>query len=195
MKTTAHASGRGAINPKLLMIGGVILVAAGLGYGAAIMTGSGPASAAAAEPTGAASASSTEGTEKAPPSEGASHSASAEKKDPKAKADKGEFTYYDFEPIVVNLDEPRLARYVRVTLTLAVLGENHDTVTALIEKKKPELKNWVTTYFSSCTLDQVRGAANLNRLRREILDAFNQQLWPDQKPLISHVLFKEFAVS
>jgi flagellar basal body-associated protein FliL len=106
-----------------------------------------------------------------------------------------EYVYFDFEPIVVNLDEPRLARYVRVTITLVIRVENHAAAKALLEKRKPELKNWLTTYFASCTLDGVRGSASLNRLRREILDAFTQQLWPNQKPLVEQVLFKEFAVS
>ena len=53
---------------------------------------------------------------------------------------------------------------------------------------------------SGRTLDYIlrnlgtRGPASLNRMRREILDAFNQELWPDQKPKIRKVLFKEFAV-
>jgi flagellar basal body-associated protein FliL len=157
-----------------------------MGYGVALLSGGKPAEAdAATVAAGKPGESATETPAKAPP---AKESTSKEK-------GKDEFTYYDFEPIVVNLDEPRLARYIRITLTLAIRAENLEAAKAILDKKKPELKNWVTTFFSSCTLDQVRGAANLNRLRREILDAFSQQLWPDQKPLIDHILFKEFAVS
>jgi len=116
----------------------------------------------------------------------------------KAQADTGEqtqFQYKDFETITVNLDEPRLARYARATITVAVLPDDFEEVSALIDNKMPVLRDWLTVYLASCTLDDVRGSANLNRIRREILDAFNQQLWPDQKPKIHDVLFKEFTVS
>jgi flagellar basal body-associated protein FliL len=104
------------------------------------------------------------------------------------------FSYHDLEPIIVNLDEPRLARYVRVSITLAVKADNSKAATEVLDKKKPELKSWLTVYLAGCTLEQVRGANNLNRIRREILDHFNQNLWPEQTPLIDHVLLKEFAI-
>jgi flagellar basal body-associated protein FliL len=167
----------------LLLCAAVIVVAAGAGLGAAMLAGrGGPQQAQAAPP--APEAPSTP----APPPAG----------EPQPEAENGtqnEYVYFDFEPVVVNLDEPRLARYVRVTITLAVQPANAQAVKLLLDKRKPELKNWLTVFFASCTLEEVRGAPNLNRLRREILDNFSQQLWPDQKSLINHVLFKEFAVS
>ena len=167
----------GRLKTLLIFAAGVLILAAGAGYGVALLMPAshpGPAQAeAGATPAPAA---------EPPPA-------------PTAEATKADFIYYDFEPIVVNLDEPRLARYVRATITLAIKPANHETAKAILDKHKPELKNWLTLYFANCTLDNVRGAASLNRVRREILDAFCQQLWPDQKPLIDHVLFKEFGVS
>jgi len=167
----------GRLKTLLIFAAGVLILAAGAGYGVALLMPAshpGPAQAeAGATPAPAA---------EPPPA-------------PTAEATKADFIYYDFEPIVVNLDEPRLARYVRATITLAIKPANHETAKAILDKHKPELKNWLTLYFANCTLDNVRGAASLNRVRREILDAFCQQLWPDQKPLIEHVLFKEFGVS
>lgn len=167
----------GRLKTLLIFAAGVLILAAGAGYGVALLMPAshpGPAQAeAGATPAPAA---------EPPPA-------------PTAEATKADFIYYDFEPIVVNLDEPRLARYVRATITLAIKPANHETAKAILDRRKPELKNWLTLYFANCTLDNVRGAASLNRVRREILDAFCQQLWPDQKPLIEHVLFKEFGVS
>lgn len=131
------------------------------------------------------------------PSEDQSEPVATEDKTPAESsedADEEEMVYLDFEPITVNLNEPRLGRYVRATLVLAVTTENSTVVMGVMEKRMPELKNWLTLYLSGCTLEKVRGPSNLNRIRREILDSFNQQLWPDQKPLISQVLFKEFAI-
>ena len=105
-----------------------------------------------------------------------------------------QYTYFEMEPIIVNLDEPRLARYIRASIVLAVKGENFKTVSELVDKKKPELKSWLTVYLAGATLEDVRGPKNLNRICREVREAFNEQLWPSSKPLVEKVLLKEFAV-
>jgi len=109
-------------------------------------------------------------------------------------ADNGAYKYLDIEPITINLDEPRLARYVRATITLAFNAKQESEVTSQVEKRMPELKNWLAVYLAGRTLDEVRGAQSLNRVRREICEAFNEQIWPQQPPKIHHVLLKEFAV-
>jgi flagellar basal body-associated protein FliL len=167
---------RSVLTPLLLLCAGVVIMAAGAGYGLGMLM-KGPKAAEAAPPAKAA----------APTPAPAGSAAEAKPKD--------EFVYYDFDPIVANLDEPRLARYVRVVITLAIRPQDAEAARAVLERKKPELKNWVTVFFASCTLEQIRGSANLNRLRREILDALSEQLWPDQKSPIHQVLFKEIAVS
>ena len=158
----------GGLRRFLLLAAGIAVAAGGAGYGASLLTGwrSTPKEAAA----------------EAPPA--------AEK--PGVTGD--EFKYKDLDAITVNLDEPRLARYVSARLTLAIPAADFEAVSPLIDEKAPVLKDWLTVYMASCSLSDVRGAANLNRIRREILDAFNRELWPDQKPRISHILFKEFAV-
>ncbi len=106
----------------------------------------------------------------------------------------GLYLYYDLEPITINLDEPRLARYVRATITLAFDAKQESEVLRQVEKRLPELKNWLAVYLAGRTLDDVRGAQSLNRVRREVCEAFNEQIWPQQPPRIHHVLLKEFAV-
>jgi flagellar basal body-associated protein FliL len=113
---------------------------------------------------------------------------------PAATGASGDYQYLDIEPITINLDEPRLARYVRATITLAFDAKNDSEVRAQAAKRMPELKNWLAVYLAGRTLDEVRGAQSLNRVRREICDAFNEQIWPQQPPRIHHVLLKEFAV-
>lgn len=105
-----------------------------------------------------------------------------------------EFEYVDFEPIVVNLNEPRLARYIRATLVLAVAKKDFPLAGPQITKKTKELRNWMTVYFNGRTLEDVRGPRCLSVIQREIQDACNEMLWPKRRGLISHVLFKEFAV-
>jgi flagellar basal body-associated protein FliL len=109
--------------------------------------------------------------------------------------DSGSRWYYDLEPVVANLDEPGVTRYVRATITLEISSslEQNKGVT-LVEEKKPVLTNWLTIYLASLTLEDTRGDRNLKRIQLQILDAFNETLFPDAKPLIKHVLFKEFAI-
>jgi len=103
--------------------------------------------------------------------------------------------YYDFEPIVANLNEPGVTRYIRVVLTLQIsTALDSKSGTALIVEKDPLLRNWLTIYLSSQTIDDIRGDRNLRRIQSEILDAFNEKLFPDAKPQIKSILFKEFAI-
>ena len=103
--------------------------------------------------------------------------------------------YYDLEPVVANLDVPGVTRYVRATLTLelnSIIDQKKGT--DLLEKKKPILTNWLTIYLAGLTLEDIRGDKNLQRIQTQILDEFNEKLFPDEKPQIKKILFKEFAI-
>lgn len=102
--------------------------------------------------------------------------------------------FIPFDEIVVNLDEGRLNRYLRIRLTLNVSKQNELMVSGLLEKNKAILKNWLLSHLSDKTMDGIRGAAGQNRLRREIQDHFNTQLFPDGFERIRDVLFEEFNV-
>ncbi len=153
----------------IVLCAGVMVIAAGAGYGAAVLAGYGGAPAPAPQP----------------------EAADAGPKPPAPEP----YQYIDFDAITVNLDEPRLARYICVVVTLEVASNDFEAVKALIDARKPTLMNWLTVYFASCSLDDLRGAANLNRLQREILDGLNTRLWPDAKPQIRNVLFKKLTVA
>ena len=60
--------------------------------------------------------------------------------------------------------------------------------------KGPILTNWLTIYLASLGLEDIRGDRNLKRIQAQILDAFNDQLFPDEKPKIKRILFREFAI-
>lgn len=103
--------------------------------------------------------------------------------------------YYNLEPVVANLDVPDVTRYVRASLTMEVsAGMEKDKTIAFFERKNPLLKNWLTIYLASLTLEDIRGDRNLKRIQSQILDAFNEKLFPDAKPQIKKILFKEFAI-
>jgi flagellar basal body-associated protein FliL len=103
--------------------------------------------------------------------------------------------YYDFEPVVANLNEPGATRYIRAALTLQIsTALDSKTGTTFLEEKKPILRNWLTIYLAGQTIEDTRGDKNLRRIQSEILDAFNEKLFPDSKPLIKGVFFKDFAI-
>jgi flagellar basal body-associated protein FliL len=155
----------------------VVVVLAGAGFGVGRMFGTrGRAqTAAAAEPVKA-------GAPAAPQQSGESKNT-------------GEGWYYDLDPVVANLNEPGVTRYGRVALTLEIIGTSPQKETAAsLDQKKPLMKHWLTLYLANQTLEQIRGEKNLLRMQAQILDGFNQALFPNAKPQILRILFKEFAI-
>jgi len=103
--------------------------------------------------------------------------------------------YYDLDPLIANLNEPGITRYIRTALTLEINSEGDiNKVRVFLDEKKPILTNWLTVYLTSLSLEDIRGDKNLMRIQSQIRDAFNEQLFPDSKPRIKHILFKEFAI-
>ena len=102
--------------------------------------------------------------------------------------------FVSFGELVVNLAEDRLTRYLRVSITLQAESDGEQMLRQVVDKKKTILKNWLISYLSDKSLEEVRGAAGLNRARREIQDQFNSLLFPDGSEIIRDVLFEEFSV-
>ena len=107
----------------------------------------------------------------------------------------GKVWYYDLDPVVANLNEPSVTRYVRASLTLEMSPEmDVKNGTIFLDEKKPILINWLTVYLSSLSLEDIRGDKNLRSIQSHVRDAFNEQLFPDSKSQIKQVLIKEFPV-
>ena len=65
---------------------------------------------------------------------------------------------------------------------------------AFFDQKRPLMKNWLTLYMANQTVEDARGEKNLSRMQLQISNALNEKLFPDSKPPIKRVLFKEFAI-
>ncbi len=103
--------------------------------------------------------------------------------------------YYDLDPVVANLDEPGVTRYIRVALTLQINSEaDQKKGTAFLEEKKLLLANWITIYLAGLSIEDTRGDRNLQRIQSQICDVLNEKLFPDAKPQIRNILFREFAI-
>lgn len=96
--------------------------------------------------------------------------------------------------IVVNLDGDRMSRYLSMNFFLKVSKESNDSITQLLEDKMPPLKSWLITHLSAYTIEDVRGPAGQNKVRREIRDQFNTIMFPNGGDRIFDILFSEFAV-
>jgi flagellar basal body-associated protein FliL len=117
------------------------------------------------------------------------------KADKNSSKESGKFWYYELDPVVANLNEPTVTRYVRASLMLEMSSEMDEKKgTAFLDEKKPILVDWLTVYLSSLSLEDVRGDKNLRSIQSHIRDAFNEELFPDSKSQIKQVLIKEFPV-
>jgi flagellar basal body-associated protein FliL len=97
--------------------------------------------------------------------------------------------------VVANLDEPGATRYIRTAFILEMspdLSEEKGTI--LLEQKKPLITNLLTIYLAGLNIETTRGDKNLKRIQSELCDTFNEQLFPESKPMVKRILIKEFAV-
>ncbi len=102
--------------------------------------------------------------------------------------------FIPFDETVVNLNSDRLNRYLRIGITLQVNADDEALVNEQLAAKKAILRSWLITHLADISMDDIRGAAGQNRLRREIQDHFNTTLFEDGYDRIRDVLFEEFNV-
>jgi flagellar FliL protein len=115
--------------------------------------------------------------------------------EPALKAGTGQSWYYDLDPVVVNLNDPGVTRYVRISLTLEVSNTMDEKEgKPFLDQKKPLMKHWLTPFLSNQTIEDARGERNLMRMQSQISDTLNNGLFPGSKPRIKNILFKEFAI-
>ena len=103
--------------------------------------------------------------------------------------------YDKMDPIVANLDEPGVTRYVRASVTLEMSPEmDRIKGETFLEERKMILRDWLTTYFAGLSLEDVRGSRSLEKIKRQVQDQFNEILFSNGKPYVQRILFREFAV-
>jgi len=139
-----------------------------------------------------------EQTASAKEQKGAEAKKSTEEKKPNEKGSSAEsikIWYYDLDPVIANLNEPGATRYIRAVVTLQIAAElTPEKGKAFLDEKKPLLINWLNIFFAGLNIEDVRGDKNQKIIQSQILDSFNEKLFPDAKPQVAGILFKEFAV-
>ena len=102
--------------------------------------------------------------------------------------------FIPFGDVVVNLAEDRLTRHLQARITLLANSADQELLEDSLESNRALLQNWLIGYLSDKSLDEVRGAAGVNRARRDIQDRFNSLLFADDSEKVRDVLFEEFTV-
>ncbi|MBX9625105.1 MAG: flagellar basal body-associated FliL family protein [Gemmataceae bacterium] len=99
-----------------------------------------------------------------------------------------------FGDVVVNLSEDRMSRYLRVKIALKVDGHDEKATTALVTKHKAAMKSKIIGHLAGKGLKDVGGSVGIAKLQREILEKFDDILYPDGDSHLKEVLFEEFVV-
>ena len=102
--------------------------------------------------------------------------------------------FIEFDEVVVNLNENRLNRYLRLKFSLLVDESKKADITKAVESNRSILKSWLISYLADKGMDDIRGATGQNRLRREIQNHFNSVLFPDGVHRVRNILFEEFNI-
>lgn len=99
-----------------------------------------------------------------------------------------------FGDVVVNLSEERMNRFLKVKVVLAVTADQEKEATAHLAKHKAVMKNWLIGHLAGKSLKDVTGTVGVKRLQRELLERFEDELYPDGHGPLRDVLFEEFFV-
>lgn len=111
-----------------------------------------------------------------------------------AEPEPTKFGFLEFGEVIVNLNSDRFNRYLKVKITLQVDEQQLAEIEPLVEHRRAMLKGWLLSHLADKTMEEIRGAAGQNRLRREIHDQFNTILYTDGYDPIQDVYFEEFNV-
>ena len=124
--------------------------------------------------------------------------ADAEDAEAAAREEAPQKGWVEFGSVVANLNEVRMTRYLKVTIVLEVPTEDVPKLQQIMSGGgKAVYQDWLTEYLSELSLDEVRGAPNIQALRREIQAGFRSILReynPEIDAETVQVLFTEYNV-
>lgn len=105
-----------------------------------------------------------------------------------------ETTVVPFGDVTINLNDPKMNRYLRLKIAVLVAKDDELMVTEAITSKSAILKSWLLSHLSDKNMEEIRGGAGQNMLRRELLSQFNDVLFSDHLDHVYDVLFEEFNI-
>lgn len=105
-----------------------------------------------------------------------------------------EVAFIPFGSVTVNLEEARFARFLRLDFQLQVAKSQKSDIEQQVKDKEVVFKNWIQIHLAEKSTDDLKGTFGRNRVRREMQDFFNQELFDDGIERIQDVLFEEFHI-
>ena len=103
----------------------------------------------------------------------------ATKKPKKVKPGEEHLAIVPVGDVAVNLAEDRMTRYLRVKVAIQVDEKAEKTAATLVEKRKVALKSWMISHIAGKSLKDVSGTVAVNRMQREILERFDDIIYPN----------------
>lgn len=92
------------------------------------------------------------------------------------------------EPFVVNLDEPKESRYVKVTIQVEVLDKEAE---AALESSKQVVRDMILSHLSGLKLADTLGTAGKDKLRADLITKLETVVGEKK---IRRLFFQEFMV-
>ena len=104
--------------------------------------------------------------------------------------EQNELPIISFSPMVftVNLADPQQRRFLKVTVEL---GYRNEELTAEINSKVPEIRDFIIELFRSRSVSDINNSEGTNALRTELKAELNQRLEAGE---IVEVYFTEFII-
>lgn len=95
---------------------------------------------------------------------------------------------YGFDPIIVNLADTEIPRYLKIRIELEGYSLKPEEE---IEKRMPQLKDTIITVLSSKTFKEIYDREGKKKLKEELIQRFDQLLGEHK---IRKVYFTEFVI-
>jgi flagellar protein FliL len=100
----------------------------------------------------------------------------------------GESVLVELKPFVVNLQDERRSRYLRIAIQLEIVGAKWEEE---IQKRLPQVRNRLLFLLSNKTVDEISSVDGKYRLQEEIVHHINENL---EKAIVQKVYFTDFIV-
>ncbi len=102
--------------------------------------------------------------------------------------------YVHLKPIVVNLNEGSLTRYVRCSFVLKLKSDADEQALHRIELASPIVRDWMFRFLSDEEISTVKGLEAIQRICDEVTKNVNRLLGDEAGTPIENTLISEFNI-
>lgn len=96
--------------------------------------------------------------------------------------------------IAVNIGDERSSRFLQVDFSVQCEHSAEGKLHEMVEKNKAAMKSWVIGHLAGKTLAEVKGAVAIARLQREMLERFDDMLFPEGESPLRAVVFESYVI-